>query len=223
MRKKIFAILLATLLVCLFCLAAAAAPSQEDMDKLTPYELTVLVIVGEKNGSAILSFRIDELGRRLAGMDKGDDVNVKVEYRRGDGDWSPWYDYSSQRMFENQTTIGVFELEFDWVFDNKWDGAEPIRFRAYCEYMQGGNIGTGIISGYSNEEYIGVMGEDEAVEPPADGEFLPIEPRDALVDEESSGAMAINLALLLWIGAGLLVLLLIVVIIIAASKKKKKN
>ena len=222
MHKKTFAVFLAMLLTCLFCLSATAAPSQDELDGKTPYELTVRAII-EENGSAILSFRIDELGRKFAGMDEGDDIHVKVEYRRGDGDWNPWYDYSSQRMFENQTTIGVFELKFDWVFDNEWDGVEPIYFRACCEYMQGGNVGTGLRSDYSNVAFIGIAGE--GMTEPVAVEIVPI-PYDEAEDTEEPIAPptvpGVSHALLLCFGVGLLLVLLIIILVVISKKKKRK-
>jgi len=224
MTKKVVATLLAALLALgLFCLHVSAAPSAADMAGLAPYELTAEPIPDE-NGAARLTFKIDGLGADMPGMEPGDDIHVKLEYKLGAGVWEPYYDYGSFEMLEGfQRSPGVFQFRFAWVLGSEWDGVEPVLFRVYCEYMQGGNVGTDIISGYSNEAIIGVAGGGETPSQAEESTLLPKEPRDLEQPEESSGAFAISLVFLLWIGGGLLLLLLVIIIIVVISRKKKRN
>jgi len=222
--KKVFAILQAlTLSLGLFCLPASAAPAAATMAGLTPYDLTAEPIPGE-NGAAMLTFKINGLDK-LPGMDNpDDDIHVKVACKRSNEDWVIYQDYGSQWMLdEPQVSPGVFKLRFDWVWGTDWDGEEPVFFRAYCEYMQYGVVGMDTISGYSNEAMIGVAGGGETPTQAEESTLLPKEPRDLEQPEESSGARAIYLTLLLWIGGGLLLLLFIIIIIVVISKKKKRN
>lgn len=225
MSKKIFAILFAALLTLgLFCLPVSAEPAQEDMASLTPYDLIASALPGE-NGVALLAVQIDGLGADMPGMEPGDDIHTLVEYKRGDGEWQPYNSYGSKMMLDDfQTPSGEFQLRFDWVFDKEWDGWEPIYFRVYCEYMEGGIIGTGLVSGYSNVAFIGVAGRGETTTRPEPQTFLPKEPRDT---EEPTSSFAppavpgVDYTLLIIVGIGLLLLLIIIIIVI--SKKKRKN
>jgi len=173
--KKISAILLITLLTLpLFCLPVSAAPSAQDMAGLTPRDLAAEPFLGQ-SGAAMLTFKID-VTNVPPGMDIGDDIHVKVEYRIGAGAWELCHDYNSQRMLEAyQVEPGVFRLPFAWVLGNEWDGVEPVSVRVYCEYMRGGSMGTGIISGYSNEAVIGAA---DGNNPPTKAEVTTALPKD---------------------------------------------
>jgi len=247
MRKKMIAALLVSLLaLALFSLPAAAAPSAQDMAVLTPYSLAADPFLGQ-NGAAILTFKID-VPDALPGLDMagGDDIHVKVEYRLGSGAWVPCFDYSSRRMLEqHQVEPGVYRLPFAWVLGSEWDGVEPVFIRVYCEYMRGGSMGTGIISGYSNEALIGTADPNrptvtkaqgpEITKPavttaaPPPGNTKPTEsaaapePGAPEPAEENSGAFAISRAAMLSIGIGLMaVLLLGAALVVVFNKKKKK-
>jgi len=215
MTKKSFTILLAALLALLLCLPILAAPTQNELDGMTPYGLRA---ARDQNG-AVLIFQVVALGADLPGMDEGDDIHVFVEVRRGEGEWQPYNSFGSEIMLENyQQSDGLYVSRFDWVWDGEWDGEEPIYFRVYCEYMQHGTQLTGLRSAYSNTAYIGIAGEG-VTEPTTVG-IVPVPYDEDDPPQESSGAMAILLSLLLWIGGGLVLVLAIVVIIVIARKKR---
>jgi len=236
MKKAVAFLPALALILTLFYLPAAAAPSARDMAGLTPYDLTAEPFPGQ-NGAAMLRFKIDVPNTAMPGMDGSDDIHVKVEYKLGTGTWVLWNSYSSQRMLGNfQVEPGVFRLPFVWALGGEWDGAEPIVCRVYCEYMRGGNMGTGVISGYSKEASIsaadGRTSSTRATKPETTSRprrttepkttSLPEEPVDAGPAEEGSGSFVISR----WVFAagGIVVLLLLLAaatILIVAFKKDK--
>jgi len=218
MHKKLFAILPAILLsLGLFCLSAAAAPSQDELDGMTPYGLAAEPIP-DQNGAAVLTFQVVCLGADLPGMEPGDDIYVFVEYKRGEGEWEIYNSYGSETLLDSQVDTGECKLHFHWPLVNDWDGAEPIYFRAYCEYMQYDETRTGLRSGYSNVAAIGIAGEG-ATEPSTVG-IVPIPYEEPLAQPLPSSASAVANRLLL--GIGLLLLLAIILVVIVILKKKKR-
>ena len=222
--KKHAAILLAMTLALLFCLPAAAAPSQDEMDGTTPYGLTAEAIPGE-NGAALLSFQVVALGADLPGMEPGDDIYTKVEYKRGEEAWQSYNAFGSQEMLEEfQRSSGEFQLRVDWMDGNGWDGEEPVYFRVYCEYFAGA-AGTGLVSQYSEVAYIGVAGEGWT-EPTTIGIVpIPYEEAELAQDAEEPVALPDNLGvsygLLVCLGFGLLLLVIIIVIVVISRKRKR--
>ena len=223
MTRKVYAGLLAMLLaLALLYLPVAAAPSQDEMDGMTPYGLAAEAIPGE-NGATLLTFQVVGLGADLPGMEPDDDIHVVLEYKRGAGEWNEYNRYGSKTMLDSQTDAGEYTCRFDWVFDTAWDGEEPVFFRAYCEYMQYGVMGTGFRSDISNVAVIGI--EQEDVTEPTTIEIVPIpyDETDLEQPQESSGALAISLAFLLWTGGGLSLLLIIVILLIIVTRRKRGN
>lgn len=239
--KKLFAILLVLALALgLFCLSAAAAPSAQDMAVLTPYDLAAEPFRGQ-DGAAMLTLKVDPPDT-LPGLDmnNGDDIHLKVEYKLGTGAWTPWFDQGTRRMLEQyQVEPGVFRFPFAWVLGEEWDGAQPVSFRAYCEYMQGGSVATGIISGYSNKAVIAGGGTQTTTkagkttaapkEPrtrttkPARTAAPPQEPGNPAPAEKSGSTFAVSRAAMLSIGVGVMVLLLLgAALVVIINMKKKK-
>ncbi|MCL2494823.1 MAG: hypothetical protein FWE98_04110 [Oscillospiraceae bacterium] len=220
MTKKSIAILLAALLALLFCLPVLAAPTQNELDGMTPYGLRAKAFP-EEEGAVRLFFQVVGLGVGLPGMDESDDIYLCLEIKRGERDWQLYQSRSSATFLENNQ---IGDGEFTWRFDQVFADEEPIYFRIYCEYVQGGILlggytGTGLRSAYSNVAYIGIAGEGYT-EPTTVG-IAPVPYDEEDPPQESSGAMAILLALLLWIGVALALVLAIVVIIVIARKRKK--
>jgi len=214
MNKKFFAVLLVALLALgLFYLPTAAAPSQDELDGMTPYGLRAEV-VGE-NEAAMLNFQIVGLGADLLGMEPDDDIHVIVESKRGEGEWEIYQRSNTGSMLEyNRIGDGEYIWPFGWMPDDAWDGVEPIYFRAYCEYMQGGDVSTGLRSDYSNVAFIGA---GEGVTEPTTIGIAPVPYEEPVVLPAIPSA---DYTRLIVVGIGLLFVIVIIVILVRKKRKQ---
>lgn len=157
MKKLYTAIfIIASLVLSLFPSVAFAA------NEPVPYGVSAAAMTIDEthpNGSALLTFKIDNLPRST------DSVHweVAIEKKIGDGSWSGTDAIPSETMLDqHQSGSGVFTFEQLWVETYEWDGIKQISYRVCVRQYDETWSGIGQ-SGYSNVATLGLQSSVWAV------------------------------------------------------------
>ncbi len=111
------------------------------------------------NGSALLTFKIDNLARSTDSAH----WELAIEKKIGDGGWAGTDGIPSETMLDqHQSASGVFTFEQLWVETYEWDGIKQISYRV-CVRQYDETWSTIGQSGYSNVATLGLQSSAWAV------------------------------------------------------------
>ncbi len=127
-----------------------------------PYRLSAVAMTVDEthsNGSALLTFNIDNLARSTDSLH----WEVVIEKKIGDGSWIGTDAIPSETMLDqHQSSSGVFTFEQLWVETYEWDGIKQISYRV-CVRQYDGTWSEISKSDYSNVATLGLQSSIWAV------------------------------------------------------------
>lgn len=157
MKKLCTAIFVAASLVLSLFPSVALAVNEP-----VPYGLSASAMALDEthpNGSALLTFKIDNLARSTDSAH----WEVCIEKKIGDGSWFGTDGIPSETLLDqHQSGSGVFTFEQLWVETYEWDGVKQISYRIYVRQYDETWSGIGQ-SGYSNVATLGLQSSAWAV------------------------------------------------------------
>ena len=157
MKKLCTAIFVIASLVLSLCPSVTLAANEP-----APYGLSAAAITVDEthpNGSALLTFKIDNLARSTDSAH----WEVAIEKKIGDSSWTGTDAIPSETMLDqHQSGSGVFTFEQLWVETYEWDGFKQISYRVCVRQYDETWSGIGQ-SAYSNVATLGLQSSAWAV------------------------------------------------------------